>query len=72
MDINRHFPETDPQASCIRVTDSEDGTPYYVSATFRGDADGEKCFDLEVTDLKRAWTATGAAPSPTAKRPAPT
>lgn len=52
--------ETDPQASCIRITDSNDGSSYYVHAAFRDDADGEECVDLIVTDLKRAWTATGA------------
>lgn len=50
----------DEHASCIRVTDAETAAPYYISAVFRSDADGEECFDLTVTDLKRAWTAAGA------------
>lgn len=49
----------DEHASCIRVTDAETAAPYYISAVFRSDADGEECFDLTVTDLKRAWTASG-------------
>jgi hypothetical protein len=50
----------DENASCIRIADAESGQPFYVSAAFRSDADGEECFDLRVTDLKRAWAAKGA------------
>ena len=51
--------QPEENASCIRVTDAETGTPYYVSAVFRSDADGEECFDLRVMDLKHAWAAAG-------------
>lgn len=53
----------DDNASCIRITDAETGTPYYVSAEFQADANGEECFELRVTDLKRAWAAAGAPSS---------
>jgi hypothetical protein len=52
--------QPDENASCVRVTDDETGTPYYISALFRSDADGEECFDLRVMDLKHAWAAAGA------------
>ena len=48
-------------SSCIRITDGgeEGATPYYVSAAF---CDAEECFDLQVTDLERAWSGAGEAP----------
>lgn len=52
--------QPDENASCIRVIDTETGTPYYLSAVFRSDADGEECYDLRVMDLTHAWAATGA------------
>lgn len=53
--------QPDENASCVRITDAETAAPYYVSAGFRADGDGEESFDLRVTDLKRAWAAVGDA-----------
>jgi hypothetical protein len=52
--------QPDENASCIRITDAETKKPFYVSASFRADTDGEDCFDLRVVDLQHAWAATGA------------
>ena len=62
--------QPDENASCVRVTDADTGTPYYVSAVFRTDADGEECYDLRVMDLTHAWAATGATLDHAARLPA--
>jgi hypothetical protein len=64
--------QPDENASCIRVTDAETGTPYYISAVFRSDADAEECYDLRVMDLTHAWAATGATLGHVAGLPAAT